>query len=192
MKKVGVVSLLMVLMLIFVLSCTVFGGGIEPPPNSSPDCECLSICGEPDGIKKIGPFLKGTFTAAYEPGTTVYLPESTKIVLHLFLRWGNRVLVVPRYTVAGSAGLCDMSEAFLIGAIYKNFVLCNNEIKFLIQEQFGLAGTPLIRDLVITDKGGCDPTSTANIDDIIRGEITISVVQDFPDCSFENQECIGY
>jgi len=189
MKKIVVLSIFMAFMLLFGISGSVFAAGIEPGGDPPADCTCLSICGEPEGIAKPWPILLGTFTAAYEPGTIV-IENNTETVFHLFLRNWRQTLLYPGSTASSqTTKICDepFNEDFMKEAIYQGFVLCNQELKDLIFAEFDLEGTPLIKNLVITQKGGCGNTDDS--DDIVRGIISISVVPNFPVCSDET--CYG-
>lgn len=180
MKKTRMLSGLFALFIILSYSGVALGGGAEIPPPLSPDCACLQSCGEPPGIKKLGPYVKGTFTVSYASKSTI-----DNLTVHLFLRWGNRIYVVPVFIEGLLANLCTVEDNDLTDAIRDFLVICN--LKTYMFNKFGIAGTPLVKEIVITDRGGCEPESSWTGDDIIRGEITISFVN--PELTCTSSQC---
>ena len=149
------------------------GGGLEPQGDVE-DCNCIVItldAGDPLVIPKLkGPYLKGTFTVSWLPGSEI--PGSGSWVTHMFLRWGNRIYLQPFYTLAaGDNSLCLITDEELMNLLMRTQILCYRQV----ETDFGLVGTPFVKELIITDRRGCD-TPMEVFDDIIRGEITISVV----------------
>ena len=175
MKKNQMVAIILTLSMLFCFSGVVLGGGIEPPGGGLPpqgstaDCYCIVnaiYTGQPVEIPELkGPYLKGTFTISYYMGTEI----EPSWVSHIFLRWGNRIFVQPFYTLTGGADLVNVTDEQLKDLLLASQILCYSQV----EEYFGLEGTPFIKELLITDRGGLDTSAIG--DDIIRGEITVSV-----------------
>ena len=165
MRSVRTVLIVMVFSVGIWFTPPVFGGGLEGS-GVTDDCDCLAMCDEPD-VKKTGPYLKGTFTISLADYITPY-PD--RFHIHLFLRWGNRIFLRNLITTTEGYTPCELTEEIIKKEVLANALLCLAQV----EEAFGLVGTPLVKELIITDKGGCDESPTD--DDIIRGEITISVV----------------
>lgn len=182
MKKNRLVSIALSVALVFWFSgVVVAGGGIEPPGGGLPpgqnvdDCVCIQqIVLPPAGsiedlvIPKLkGPYLKGTFTVSFLPGSDT---GDEAWVTHVFLRWGNRIFVQPFFTVTGGNALCTVSDEQLKNLLLQSQILCFAQV----ESYFGLEGTPFVKELVITDRAGCS-SEYFLYDDIIRGEITVSI-----------------
>jgi hypothetical protein len=136
-------------------------GGAE---GGAGDCDCI-VGNE---VAQTGPYLKGEFTVApSHDQCSLDYQNCPHLDAHLFLRWGNRSHIYAISTPTGDP-LCGISEVS-IKNLYK-ILPCKLEV----EGDFGLVGTPVIKELIITDRSGCG-TSDPD-DDAIRGEIIIGVV----------------
>jgi hypothetical protein len=163
MRSIMVVGMVFAVLFVVGYANVARSGGIEPGPGT--DCMCIPAPDESvqiDLSTKKGPYLKGVFTVSAERCST------ENFIVHLSLKWGNRLLLktfeVPN---GGAVTPCIFTEELIKAAIYDLPCILK------VEEGFGLVGTPLIKELIITDKN-CGNGDTNN--DIIMGEIIIAIV----------------
>jgi len=181
MKKNRLALIIFSFSLVLCFSGVAMGGGIEPPDGGLPpgqdisDCLCIQSIVLPPGsvgdleIPKLkGPYLKGTFTISYLPDPTNVVPSEW--VVHIFLRWGNRIFIKPFYTLSGGANLITVSDEQLKNLLLQSQLFCYAQV----ESYFDLEGTPFVKELIITDRGGED-LPLYYLDDIVKGDIYVSV-----------------
>jgi hypothetical protein len=170
MKKMWAIGVVSALFAMVWFAGSALGAGIEGGAETD-DCLCITQNGQPDVTIK-GPYQKGTFTISNGPNNSAG-STSNIFISHLFLRWGNRIFLSPVISdTTGAATICALldNDDQLAILIKDSAAVC-----YLgAEEAFGLEGTPVVKEVIITDKAGCDTPSIS--DDIVRGEITVGVV----------------
>jgi hypothetical protein len=165
-------------LLISSFSGTALAGGTEDPVGLFCDCICLPSIESDDlaSIKVKGPYIKGTYTISYAFDEF----ENRIFLVHIFLRWGNRVYLVPiKVPDAGGVALCDLTEDDIREAIQNYAIVCNFRAALFALGIIDATKTPILKEVIITDKGdetGCPYPNLSQNDDISRGEIIIGFV----------------
>jgi len=114
---------------------------------------------------KKGPYLKGGFTVSQDPCCGELEP---RFIVHLSLRWGNRVLLKTfQLDNGGNQSPCLLTEPIIMGFVYNLACMLDVEVPF------GLTGTPVIKELILTDSN-CSEGDPSK--DIIAGDIIIAIV----------------
>ena len=166
MKQFKLLTLVLASLMIIGFAGNAAAGGVEPP-GTPEGCLQIMQCGEPDGLKKKGPYLRGTFTLS-NYYNEIY--DENYYVIHLFLRWrGNYYLTSITADEIAGISLCDLTDADLIAAINGSGAVCKESP--YIWQAFDVTGVPVVKKLRITKKGHCPGGDKR----IIKGYIAISM-----------------
>ena len=112
-----------------------------------------------------GPFLTGTFTVAQDKEACKFGPNFCYYDVHVVL---NRFLHVHLFSFPAplaSKDLCDLTPSEL----KENFAMV--PCTLAVQDVFGIAGTPVIKDIMVLKKDFCNSP-----DEMIMGTVLIRVV----------------